>query len=46
MRIAEPLVPAPTPNYIWNKEQLSQRWNDAITVSIYKKLDKADCNNY
>jgi hypothetical protein len=25
---------------------LSQKWKDSITVPIYKKGDKTDCNNY
>jgi hypothetical protein len=33
-------------NYIWNKEELPQRWSNAIIVSIYKKVDQTDCNNY
>jgi hypothetical protein len=31
---------------IWNKEELPQQWKESITVSIYKKGDKTDCNNY
>jgi hypothetical protein len=31
---------------IWNKEELPQQWKEFITVPIYKKGDKTDCNNY
>jgi sorting nexin-29 len=31
---------------MWNKEQLPQKWKESITVPIYKKGDKTDCNNY
>jgi len=31
---------------IWNKEELPEEWEESITVPIYKKGDKTDCNNY
>jgi hypothetical protein len=31
---------------IWNKEELPQQWKESIIVSIYKKCDKTDCDNY
>jgi hypothetical protein len=31
---------------IWNKEELPQQWKEPITVPMYKKGDKTDCNNY
>jgi hypothetical protein len=31
---------------IWNKEKLPEEWNESIIVSIHKKVDKTDCNNY
>ena len=31
---------------IWNKEELPGEWKDSIIVTIHKKGDKADCNNY
>ena len=31
---------------IWNKEELPEEWKESITVPIYKKGDKTDCNNY
>src|SRR5215831_10162697 len=31
---------------IWNKEELPEEWKESIIVPIYKKGDKADCNNY
>jgi hypothetical protein len=31
---------------IWNKEELPRQWKESITVPIYKKGDKTDCNNY
>jgi hypothetical protein len=31
---------------IWNKEEFPQQWKESIIVSIYKKDDKTDCNNY
>ena len=31
---------------IWNKEELPEEWKESIIVSIYKKGNEADCNNY
>jgi hypothetical protein len=31
---------------IWNKEELSQQWKESVIVTIYKKGDKTDCDNY
>jgi len=31
---------------IWNKEELPEEWKESITVPVYKKGDKTDCNNY
>jgi hypothetical protein len=31
---------------IWKKEKLPEEWNESIIVSIHKKGDKTDCNNY
>jgi hypothetical protein len=31
---------------IWNKEELPQQWKESIIISIHKKGDKTDCNNY
>jgi hypothetical protein len=31
---------------IWNKEGLPQQWKESIIISIHKKGDKTDCNNY
>ena len=31
--------------FIWNKEELPERWKESITVPIYKKGDKTDYNN-
>jgi hypothetical protein len=31
---------------IWNKEELPQQWRKYITVTIHKRGDKTDCNNY
>jgi len=33
-------------NSIWNKEELSQQWEDSIIVPIYKDCDETDCSNY
>ena len=33
-------------NYIWNKEELSEKWKESFIVPIYKKGDKIDCSNY
>jgi hypothetical protein len=33
-------------NCIWNKEELPDQWKESIIVSIHKKSDKTDCNNY
>jgi len=31
---------------IWNKEEMPEEWKESIIVSIHKKGDKTDCNNY
>ena len=31
---------------IWIKEELNEQWNDLILVSIYKRGNKTDCNDY
>jgi len=31
---------------MWNKEELPEEWKESITVPIYKKGDKTDCNNH
>jgi hypothetical protein len=31
---------------IWNKEELPQQWKESIIITIHKKDDKTDCNNY
>jgi len=31
---------------IWNKEELPEERKESITVPIYKKGDKTDCNNH
>ena len=31
---------------LWNKEELPEEWKESIIVSIHKKGDKTDCNNY
>jgi hypothetical protein len=31
---------------IWNKEELPQQWKESIIILIYKKGDKANCNDY
>jgi hypothetical protein len=33
-------------NFIWNKEELSDKWEEYIIIPVYKKDDKTDCNNY
>jgi hypothetical protein len=33
-------------NSVWNKEELSNQWNESIIVSVHKKGDKTDCSNY
>lgn len=30
---------------IWNEEKLSEEWNKAIVIPVYKKGDKISCNN-
>jgi len=32
--------------FIWNKEELSEKWKESIIVPINKKGDKTNCNNY
>jgi len=31
---------------IWKKEKLPEEWKESIIVTIHKKWDKTDCNNY
>jgi hypothetical protein len=31
---------------IWNKEELPQQLKESITVQIFKKDEKSNCNNY
>jgi hypothetical protein len=33
-------------NSVWNKGKLPDQWKDSIIVSVHKKGDKTDCNNY
>jgi hypothetical protein len=33
-------------NFIWNKEELPEKWKESIIVPIYRKGDKMDCSNY
>jgi hypothetical protein len=33
-------------NSVWNKEELPNQWKESIIVSVHKKGDKTDCNNY
>jgi hypothetical protein len=33
-------------NPVWNKEEIPDQWKESITVSVHKKGDKTDCNNY
>jgi hypothetical protein len=33
-------------NPIWSKEKLPDYWKESIIVSIHKKGDTTDCNNY
>jgi len=33
-------------NSIWNKDKLPEECNESTIVPIYRKSDKADCNNY
>jgi hypothetical protein len=33
-------------NSVWNKEGLSDGWKESIIVSVHKKGNKTDCNNY
>jgi hypothetical protein len=30
----------------WNKEKLPEQWKESVTVPIYNKGVKTDCNNY
>jgi len=31
---------------MWNKDKFPEKWNESITVPIYKKGGKTDCSNY
>ena len=33
-------------NFILNREELPKEWKELISVPIYKKGDKTNCNNY
>jgi hypothetical protein len=33
-------------NFIWNKEELPDQWNEFVIVPINKKGDKIDSSNY
>jgi hypothetical protein len=33
-------------NSVWNKEELPDQQKESIIVSVHKKGDKTDCNNY
>jgi hypothetical protein len=33
-------------NSVWNKEELPDQWKESIIVSVHKKGDESDCNNY
>jgi hypothetical protein len=33
-------------NSVWNKEELPGEWKESLTVSVHKKGDKTECNNY
>jgi hypothetical protein len=33
-------------NSVWNKEELPDQWKESMIVTIHKKGDKTDCNNY
>jgi hypothetical protein len=33
-------------NSVWNKEELPDQWKESTIVSVHKKGDKTDCNNY
>jgi hypothetical protein len=35
----------PLINFIWNKEELPELWNESIIVPTYTKVDKTDCSN-
>jgi hypothetical protein len=33
-------------NSVWNKEELPDQWKELIIVTIHKRGNKTDCNNY
>jgi hypothetical protein len=33
-------------NSVWNKEELPDQWKESIIISVHRKGDKTDCNNY
>jgi hypothetical protein len=33
-------------NYVWNKEELPDKWKESMIIPFHKKSDKTDCNNY
>jgi hypothetical protein len=32
--------------FIWNKDELPEKWKESIIAPIYKNDDKTDCNKY
>jgi len=32
-------------DFIWNKEELSQKWKESIAIHVYKTDRKTDCSN-
>jgi len=32
-------------NFIWNKEEMLEKWKELIIVPIFKKGDKTECSN-
>jgi hypothetical protein len=31
---------------VWNKEELPDQWKESVIVTVHKRGDKTDCNNY
>jgi hypothetical protein len=35
-----------THNSAWNGEELPDQWKESVIITVHKRDDKTDCNNY